>query len=70
MLVGLVLLVMGAVVGVLSGGPRAQGSTAIGLGAAAITYVIGPIVGATLGCAWPDEAPAAGVSDNRLRWPP
>ncbi len=51
-LVGLALLGTGAVVGVLSGGPplaRARRQLAIGLGAAAITYVVGSIVGATLG---------------------
>lgn len=51
-LVGLALLFTGAVVGVLSGGPplsRALRQLAIGLGAAAITYAVGSLAGATLG---------------------
>ena len=51
-LVGLALLVTGAIVGVLSGGPplaRAVRQLAIGLGAAAITYAVGSLAGAALG---------------------
>ena len=51
-LVGMALLVTGAVVGVLSGGPpvaRALRQLAIGLGAAGITYTVGSAFGATLG---------------------
>jgi VIT1/CCC1 family predicted Fe2+/Mn2+ transporter len=51
-LVGLALLVTGAIVGVLSGGPplaRALRQLAIGLGAAGITYAVGSLAGATLG---------------------
>jgi VIT1/CCC1 family predicted Fe2+/Mn2+ transporter len=51
-LVGLALLVTGAVVGLLSGTSpltRALRQVAIGLGAAAVTYVLGLIFGATVG---------------------
>lgn len=51
-LVGLALLVTGAIVGVLSGGPplaRALRQLAIGLSAAAITYAVGYFAGSTLG---------------------
>ena len=51
-LVGLALLLTGAIVGVLSGGPplrRGLRQLAIGLGAAAITYGLGLAFGATLG---------------------
>jgi vacuolar iron transporter family protein len=51
-LVGLALLVTGAIVGVLSGGPplrRAVRQLVIGLGAAAITYAVGSLAGAALG---------------------
>ncbi|MDP9442908.1 MAG: VIT1/CCC1 family protein [Actinomycetota bacterium] len=51
-LVGVALLLTGAVVGVLSGGPplaRAVRQLAIGLGAAGITYGVGSLVGASLG---------------------
>ena len=51
-LVGLALLMTGAVVGVLSGGPpsaRALRQLSIGLGAAGITYVVGRLAGAALG---------------------
>jgi vacuolar iron transporter family protein len=51
-LVGLALLVTGAIVGVLSGGPplaRAVRQLAIGLTAAAITYAVGSLAGAVLG---------------------
>jgi VIT1/CCC1 family predicted Fe2+/Mn2+ transporter len=51
-LVGLALLVTGAVVGVLSGGPplaRAVRQLCLGLGAAAITYLVGTLLGATVG---------------------
>jgi VIT1/CCC1 family predicted Fe2+/Mn2+ transporter len=51
-LVGLALLGTGAVVGLLSGGPplrRALRQLAIGFGAAAVTYVLGLIFGATVG---------------------
>jgi VIT1/CCC1 family predicted Fe2+/Mn2+ transporter len=51
-LVGLALLVTGGIVGVLSGGPplaRALRQLAIGLLAAAITYVVGYFAGATMG---------------------
>ncbi len=51
-LVGLALLVTGAVVGILSGGPplsRALRQLAIGLGAAAVTYIVGALVGTALG---------------------
>jgi VIT1/CCC1 family predicted Fe2+/Mn2+ transporter len=51
-LVGLALLVTGAVVGVLCGGPpltRALRQLVIGLGAAALTYAVGTVAGATLG---------------------
>ena len=50
-LVGLALLVTGAIVGVLSGGPplrRALRQLVIGLGAAAITYAVGSLAGAAL----------------------
>ncbi len=51
-LVGTALLVTGAVVGVLSGGPplrRAVRQLALGLAAAAVTYLLGLGVGASLG---------------------
>jgi VIT1/CCC1 family predicted Fe2+/Mn2+ transporter len=51
-LVGLALLGTGAVVGLLSGGPplaRALRQLAIGFGAAAATYLLGLLFGATLG---------------------
>jgi len=51
-LVGIALLTTGAAVGVLSGGPpvrRALRQLAIGYGAAAATYVLGLVFGATLG---------------------
>ncbi|TAJ47955.1 MAG: rubrerythrin family protein [Herbiconiux sp.] len=51
-LVGLALLGTGAVVGLLSGGPplkRALRQLAIGFGAAAVTYVLGLLFGASLG---------------------
>jgi VIT1/CCC1 family predicted Fe2+/Mn2+ transporter len=51
-LVGLALLMTGAIVGVLSGGPphsRALRQLVIGLGAAAITYAVGSLAGAALG---------------------
>jgi len=51
-LVGLALMLTGAIVGVLSGGPplrRALRQLAIGLGAAAATYLLGLVFGATLG---------------------
>ena len=51
-LVGLALLLTGAVVGVLSGGPplrRGLRQLGIGLGAAAITYGLGLLFGASLG---------------------
>jgi VIT1/CCC1 family predicted Fe2+/Mn2+ transporter len=51
-LVGLALLLTGAVVGVLSGGPplrRGLRQLAIGLGAAGVTYVLGMLFGASLG---------------------
>ena len=51
-LVGLALLLTGAIVGVLSGGPplrRGLRQLAIGLGAAGITYLLGLLFGATLG---------------------
>lgn len=51
-LVGLALLLTGAVVGVLSGGPplrRGLRQLTIGLGAAAVTYGLGLLFGATLG---------------------
>ena len=51
-LVGIALLGTGAIVGVLSGGPpvrRALRQLAIGFGAAAVTYVLGLVFGATLG---------------------
>ncbi len=51
-LVGLALLLTGATVGVLSGGPplrRGLRQLTIGAGAAAITYVLGLLVGAGLG---------------------
>lgn len=52
LLVGIALLATGATVGVLSGGPpvrRAVRQLAIGYGAAAVTYVLGLVFGATLG---------------------
>ncbi len=52
LVVGLALLVTGAVVGVLSGGPplaRAVRQLVIGLGAAGITYAVGSLAGAVLG---------------------
>ena len=51
-LVGLALLLTGAVVGVLSGGPplrRGLRQLTIGLGAAAVTYLLGLLFGASLG---------------------
>jgi VIT1/CCC1 family predicted Fe2+/Mn2+ transporter len=51
-LVGVALLATGAVVGLLSGGPplkRALRQLAIGFGAAAVTYLLGLLFGATLG---------------------
>ena len=51
-LVGLALMVTGATVGVLSGGPplrRALRQLVIGLGAAAVTYTLGLLFGAALG---------------------
>jgi vacuolar iron transporter family protein len=51
-LVGLALMLTGATVGVLSGGPplrRALRQLAIGAGAAAVTYGLGVLFGATLG---------------------
>jgi vacuolar iron transporter family protein len=50
-LVGLALLVTGAIVGVLSGGPplaRALRQLAIGMGAAAVTYAVGSLMGGAL----------------------
>lgn len=47
-LVGIALLSTGAIVGILSGGPplrRALRHLAIGVGAAAITYVLGVVFG-------------------------
>ncbi len=47
-LVGIALLVTGAMVGILSGGPplrRALRQLAIGFGAAAITYLLGLVFG-------------------------
>ncbi|QTE29581.1 VIT1/CCC1 transporter family protein [Pengzhenrongella sicca] len=52
LLVGGALLITGATVGVLSGGPpvrRALRQLAIGYGAAAVTYVLGLVFGANLG---------------------
>ena len=51
-LVGLALMLTGATVGVLAGGPplrRALRQLVIGLGAAACTYLLGLLFGATLG---------------------
>jgi len=51
-LVGLALLMTGAVVGMLSGGPplrRALRQLAVGAGAAATTYALGALFGATVG---------------------
>jgi VIT1/CCC1 family predicted Fe2+/Mn2+ transporter len=51
-LVGLALMLTGATVGVLSGGPplrRAVRQLVIGAGAAAVTYGLGVLLGATLG---------------------
>jgi len=51
-LVGLALLLTGAVVGILSGGPplrRGLRQLAIGLGAAAVTYLLGLLFGAAIG---------------------
>ena len=51
-LVGLALMLTGATVGVLSGAaplPRALRQLAIGLGAAAVTYLLGVLFGATAG---------------------
>jgi VIT1/CCC1 family predicted Fe2+/Mn2+ transporter len=51
-LVGLALMLTGATVGVLSGGPplrRAIRQLAIGAGAAAVTYGLGVLFEATLG---------------------
>jgi VIT1/CCC1 family predicted Fe2+/Mn2+ transporter len=51
-LVGLALMLTGAAVGVLSGGPparRASRQLDIGIGAATIRYLLGLIFGATLG---------------------
>jgi len=52
LLVGLALLLTGATAGVLSGGPpmaRALRQLAIGIGAAAVTYLLGLLFGATIG---------------------
>ena len=52
LLVGVALLATGAVVGLLSGGPplrRALRQLAIGLGAAAVTYLLGLAFGTTIG---------------------
>ena len=52
LLVGVALLITGAMVGVLSGGPplrRALRQLAIGFGAAAITYLLGLVFGVTVG---------------------
>jgi VIT1/CCC1 family predicted Fe2+/Mn2+ transporter len=52
LLVGIALLATGAVVGLLSGGPplaRAVRQLAIGLGAAAVTYLLGLAFGTTIG---------------------
>jgi VIT1/CCC1 family predicted Fe2+/Mn2+ transporter len=51
-LVGLALMLTGATVGVLSGGPplrRALRQLAIGLGAAAVTYCLGLLFGTATG---------------------
>lgn len=51
-LVGLALLLTGAIVGALSGGPplrRGLRQLAIGLGAAGVTYLLGSLIGTTLG---------------------
>jgi VIT1/CCC1 family predicted Fe2+/Mn2+ transporter len=51
-LVGLALLLTGAIVGILSGGPplrRGVRQLVIGLGAAGVTYLLGLLFGATLG---------------------
>jgi VIT1/CCC1 family predicted Fe2+/Mn2+ transporter len=51
-LVGVALMLTGATVGVLSGGPplrRALRQLAIGVGAAGITFLLGLLVGAALG---------------------
>jgi VIT1/CCC1 family predicted Fe2+/Mn2+ transporter len=51
-LVGLALMLTGAIVGVLSGGPplrRALRQLAIGAAAAAVTYAVGVLFGATVG---------------------
>jgi VIT1/CCC1 family predicted Fe2+/Mn2+ transporter len=51
-LVGLALLLTGAVVGILSGGPplrRGLRQLGIGLGAAAVTYLLGLLFGAAIG---------------------
>ena len=51
-LVGLALMLTGATVGVLSGGPplrRALRQLAIGLGAAAVTYSLGLLFGTAVG---------------------
>jgi vacuolar iron transporter family protein len=51
-LVSLALMLTGATVGVLAGGPplrRALRQLVIGLGAAACTYLLGLLFGATLG---------------------
>ena len=50
-LVGFALLATGAIVGLLSGGPplrRALRQLGIGLGAAAVTYALGLVVGTSL----------------------
>ena len=51
-LVGIALLITGAVVGLLSGAPplkRALRQLAIGFGAAAVTYVLGLAFGGSVG---------------------
>jgi VIT1/CCC1 family predicted Fe2+/Mn2+ transporter len=51
-LVGVALMLTGATVGVLSGGPplrRALRQLAIGAGAAGVTFLLGLLVGAALG---------------------
>ena len=51
LLVGLALLLTGAIVGILSGGPplrRALRQLAIGAGAATVTYLLGKLFGSTL----------------------
>ena len=65
-LVGIALMITGAIVGVLSGAPpmlRALRQIAIGWGAAAATYALGLLFGTTVS----DEATAVACRSHRRR---